>query len=73
MRKCMKNAFFIVVFSVILIFLFSSCYKTCTCKGWVAGEEGKPYKIELEKGEKSCEDKSTLQMVDGIKVGIECE
>lgn len=69
----MKKKFIIAVFSIVLIFLFSSCYKTCICKGWVAGKEGESYKIELDKDEKSCKDKSTLQVVNGVKVGIECK
>lgn len=66
---------FILLFGIILCStLFSSCRKYCTCVGYIAGKEGEPYRIELNKEEAAtCEEKSNLDVVDGVKLGVECK
>ncbi|MCQ2286755.1 MAG: hypothetical protein MJZ76_07760 [Bacteroidales bacterium] len=62
--------FCIVVLSVIFI----SCNKHCKCTGYIAGEAGEPYKVELNKEEAtSCDDLSTVEELNGTKVGVECK
>jgi len=70
----MKRALSIVLISVGFIFIFNSCNKTCTCRGWINGVAGEPYKIELSDNDpNSCKEKSTIAIVNNKKTGIECK
>lgn len=69
----MKNIFFIAIFSIILIFLFSSCGKTCTCSKWLNGVEGSAYTVPLKSDETDCSAKNTIVIISGAKTGIECK
>lgn len=69
MKKILTLLFGIILCST----LFFSCNKHCTCVGYIAGVEGESYDIELNKEEaSSCEEKSNLNIVDGVKLGVEC-
>ncbi|MBP5709775.1 MAG: hypothetical protein J6W84_02225 [Bacteroidales bacterium] len=64
----------IFIFAIALTATFTSCHKHCKCVGYIAGQAGDPYRIELNEEEAtSCNDLSTVEEIDGVKVGVECK
>ena len=64
----------ILFFTAALSLSVTSCHKHCKCVGYIAGEKGDPYRIELNEEEAtSCNDLSTVEELNGVKVGVECK
>lgn len=64
----------VLFFAAALSLTAVSCHKYCKCVGYIAGVEGDKYKIELnEEDASSCKDLSTVEEIDGVKVGVECK
>lgn len=70
----MKKLLSLLVITVGVLFIATSCEKSCTCTRWYNGEEKESLTIPLKDEDNNlCKNKNTVVIVNGKKTGLECK